>query len=137
MSDPDRWRCDLRHYFRLLEPRTVHFDFRRHTCGPSSFASVQLACDPSDQFRFVRGCTWPANVSGPEQESWDAAISCGVWDALQPTAGDPHVADGVAVTLVATEHDPVGSSGMAFYSAAWHAIRQLREAGHWVLTART
>ena len=112
----------------------MRYDYRRQTCGPSSFASVELRFAPSESFSFERRCEWPQDFSAREAAGFDAAITAGVHDALQPADARPYAADRVAVQLTALEYDAVGSSESAFYSAAWHATRQLRdESDAWTL----
>jgi len=121
-------------HWRLREARAARYDYRRQTCGPSSFASVELRFEPSEAFSFERRCPWPQDLEAGEATGLDAAIVAGVLDALRPGDGQPYAADRVAVQLTALEHDTVGSSESAFYAAAWHATRQLREeSGAWEL----
>jgi hypothetical protein len=121
----------------LRERRSVRHDFRERTCGPSSFASVEILFEPSESFGFARTCDWPAHLSAGEIAAIDAAIASGVRDALQPSADWPDAADGVAARCVAVEWDDVGSSEAAFYTAAWRAARELRERGSWETRERS
>jgi hypothetical protein len=136
VTDWMRWRKSLRHHLRLREPSTIRHDFREQTCGPSSFASLELVFEPSEDFSFTRSALWPPHLSAAETSDLDAAIAVGVYDALQPSGDGPYVADGVAAKCVAIEWDDVGSSQMAFYTAAWRATRQLRDHGTWALTKK-
>jgi hypothetical protein len=136
MNEWTRWRDALRHHWCLREARTIRYDFRKQTCGPSSFASVELLFEPGRSFSFVRSCEWPGGVSSAEASSLDAAIAAGIHDALQPSGGGPYEADGLAAQCLAVEWDDVGSSAMAFYAAAWGATRQLRDEAPWELTEK-
>jgi hypothetical protein len=136
VNDWTRWRKGLRHHLCLREVCTVRHDFRKQTCGPSSFASVELRFEPSQAFSFTRTSNWPTHLSQAETSGLDVAIAAGVYDALQPSGDGPYVADGVAATCVAIEWDDVGSSQVAFYTAAWRATRQLRDQGVWALTEK-
>jgi hypothetical protein len=133
VSDWSRWRANLRHHLCLQEARSIRHDFRKHTCGPSSFASVEIAFEPSNSFTFVRSCEWPNHLSVAEITGLDDAMAAGVHDALQPSGAGPYEADGVAARCVAVEYDDVGSSQVAFYTAAWRATRELRETAAWEL----
>ena len=101
-----------------------------------SFASVELAYEPSLAFSFVRLCEWPPHLLASDTKDLDAAMACGVHDALAPAGGSPYDARGVAVKCIALEQDDVGSSQVAFYMAAWHATRTLRETAEWELLER-
>jgi hypothetical protein len=63
-------------------------------------------------------------------------MAAGIHDALLPRDGSPYDAMGVAAKCVGVEWDDIGSSQVAFYIAAWHATRQLRESGEWDLVLR-
>ena len=136
MNDWERWRARLSHRWRLRAPRTIRYDFRKQTCGPSSFASVELAFTPNDDFEFARTCTWPNAAAESEARDLDAAMGAGIHDALQPGGGSPYDAFGVRATCILVEWDEVGSSQVAFYLAAWHATRVLREQADWDLVSR-
>jgi hypothetical protein len=136
VTDWTRWRKSLRHHLCLRDTSTIRHDSRKQTCGPSSFASLELLFEPSEVFRFTRTADWPRHLSTAETSDLDAAIAAGVYDALQPSGDGPYVADGVAAKCVAIEWDDAGSSQMAFYTAAWRATRQLRDQGTWVLTEK-
>ncbi len=136
MDEWMRWRDGLRHRFRLKSARSVRYEFRKQTCGPSSFATVDLAYEPSSIFSFERICGWPPHLPASDTKEFDAAMACGVHDALGPTGGSPYDALGVAVKCIAVEQDDVGSSQVAFYMAAWHATRTLRETAEWELVER-
>jgi hypothetical protein len=136
MTEWARWRAGLRHRLRLKAPRTIRHDFRRHSCGPTSFASVELAFEPSQSFGFKRQCEWPKHLASADTREWDAAMEAGVHDALQPFGGSPYDAMGVTAKCILVEQDDVGSSQVAFYMAAWHATRRLREEAEWELVER-
>ena len=133
MNEWDRWRQKLGHRYCLVAPCTVRHDFRRKTCGPSSFATVELLFEPSSALAFARECEWPAHLKSSETRDLDAAIAAGIHDALQPTEGTPYDALGVIARCVRVQWDDVGSSEAAFYTAAWCATRELREVGKWQL----
>ena len=133
MNEWDRWRQKLRHRYCLITPCTIRHDFRRHSCGPSRFATVELLFEPSSALVFSRECEWPAHLTSSETRDLDAAIAAGIHDALQPSEGAPYDALGVMARCVLVQWDDVGSSEAAFYAAAWCATRELRERGQWQL----
>src|SRR5262245_56738845 len=91
----ERWRESLSRRLCLKSPHTARYAFRKQTCGPTSFASVELLFEPSANFSFVRQCAWPAHLSSLVTRDLDAAMACGVHDALQPSDGSPFGALGV------------------------------------------
>lgn len=133
MSEWRRWRNGLRRHLTLQAGWVAHYDYRRQTCGPSSFASVELTLEPSDAYRFVSQCEWPTYLTPSERRGLEDAIAAGVYDALQPSGGEPYHAGGVVVTCTRIEWDDVGSSPNAFYAASWHATRQARDQAQWKL----
>jgi hypothetical protein len=137
MTDSSWWRSTLGHHFRLRAPVSARYEYRSQTCGPSSFATVELAFEPCESFRFARECEWPSHVSDAERVGLDAALAAGVHDALQPAGDGPYAADGVSVSCIAVEWDDAGSSEVAFYIAAWRATRDAREKGAWELEEKS
>ena len=120
MTDWSRWRANLRQHLCLRDASLTRYDFRRQSCGPSSFASVELSFEPSETFFFGSSCAWPEEVSAAEAAGLNEAIAAGVYDALQPNGDGPYVADGVAARCVAVEWESVGSSGLpALASLLW------------------
>ena len=136
MNDWIGWHAQLKHRWRLRRAERFRHDFRRQGCGPTSFATVELEFHPSDEFTFSSTSRWPPTVAEAWAKAWETAICAGVYDALQPWGGSPYDALGVAATCVAVESDDVGSSEVAFYIAAWHATRKLRDEGQWDLVPR-
>lgn len=127
------WRSRLGHALRLQAETSVNYAYRRQTCGPSSFATVELRFTPSSEFTVERACPWPESVLAEEQRALDAALACGILDGLGPLGESPYPVEGVAVVCTAVGWDEVGSSQVAFYAAAWHAARQLRQEARWDL----
>jgi hypothetical protein len=135
MDDLEVWRRALGRHYRLQGARTIRHEYRQNTCGPSSYAAVELRFAPSRELTFVRTAEWPPQVSPSEAAALDATIEAGVRDALQPRNGLPYAATGVSVECVHVGWDEVGSSAVSFYAAAWHATTELRDAAAWELVA--
>jgi hypothetical protein len=135
MHDAEHWRRTLGRHYRLQAARTVRYEHRLNTCGPSAYAAIQLAFAPSAGFSFTRRTGWPSAVGASEAAALDAAIETGVRDALQPRGGLPYAATGVSVACVDVGWDEVGSSPVSFYAAAWHAATRLRDEAEWELVA--
>jgi hypothetical protein len=127
------WHTGLGHVLRLRGATSIRYAYRRQTCGPSSFAAVEIRFTPSAAISVERACAWPESLLAEEQLALDGALACGLLDGLAPFSESPYHVEGVTALCSAIEWDDVGSSQVAFYAAAWHAARQLRQEAEWEL----
>jgi hypothetical protein len=131
----EQWHAVVGHHYRLRAEQVVRHENRQNTCGPSSFAALELRFAPSAEFSFTRRIGWPDQVDAAEARRLDQAIEAGIRDALQPRGGVPYLATGVSAECVSVGWDEVGSSPISFYAAAWQATTELRDAAAWELVA--
>ena len=101
----------------LRQPQTCAREWRRPSCGPSSYAFVAFECSPAASFAFDDRAEWPSEVTDGDRDRFRAAIAKAVVDSL--------FSRGVQVTLVRVGYDAVGSSEYAYYHAAKDAMAAL------------
>ena len=105
------------HSMYLRQPQACAHEWRRPSCGPSSYAFVAFECLPASSFAFDDRAEWPSDVTDGDRDRFRAAIAKAVMDAL--------FSRGVRVTLVRVGHDAVGSSEYAYYQATKDAMAAL------------
>lgn len=144
MTEDELWRVWLetrRHapeVRRLVGEIVLPHEYRHASFPhPSSYAYLELRCDPSHELSFVRGCDWPGAVGDvARQAALDKALAAGIIEALiWSTAGkNPLVRWACAITCTDLRWHREASSEIAFYRAAFGAITELIARGQWNAT---
>jgi len=109
-----------RDYRTIAEPTEFEHEFRRQTCGPSSFAFVRFRCEPATSLSFASQAQWPRQLGAQYSKRVEEAVERAVTDAFE-TAGMPYTPV-CRVVLVSVRWDDVQSSEKAFYLAARQAL---------------